>query len=587
MADKDKDTIYVDVDDEITGVIDKLKNSDKKVVALILPKRASVFQSIVNMKLLKRAADGSKKNMVLITSEAALLPLAGVAGVHVAKNLTSKPSIPIIPTGLQEDESAITDAGETIDDKEPDLNAPVGELAAASGAKPSSDGVETVNLDDGPVSDNELTPAGPKNFGPPTAAAAAAAKKDKKNKKLKIPNFQRFRLVLILLGLLIVLLIIGFLFANANLPKATITVKTNSTKVDTNLNLNLSTGVTTLDAPNSTMPAKLVSQQKAYTASVVTTGQKNNGNIATGSVVMTEQTCGNIPDGAPSDVPSGTGLSSNGLTFITQQDTQFSPNPSGHNGKCLTFSAASNTPISAQNGGASYNGASTFSVAGRPDISVQVAASVSGGTDNIVQSVNQNDINNAKAKISTSDPTVEQSLINSLNQAGYDFAIKASYSPGTPSVTPSQPVGSIANNVTVTETITYTIFGVHRADLQVLMDNNINSQIDASKQSILDDGINSATYSVNTATSETAQIAVSGVAIAGPHLDTASIKKISAGQKPTDIQSQLKTNPNVTGVTVKLSPFWVSSVPKNNTRITVIIAKPTTTLKASPNAGSQ
>ena len=72
-----KDTVYIDVDDEITGIIDKIENSENKVVALVLPKRAASLQSIVNMKLLKRSADTAGKNVVLITSEAALLPLAG------------------------------------------------------------------------------------------------------------------------------------------------------------------------------------------------------------------------------------------------------------------------------------------------------------------------------------------------------------------------------------------------------------------------------------------------------------------------------------------------------------------------------
>src|SRR5579875_3708442 len=96
----DKDTIYVDIDDEITGIIDKVKASKSKLVALVLPKRASVFQSIVNMKLLKRAADSGKKNIVLITSEAGLLPLAGAAGIHVAKTLNSKPEIPLGPSSI-------------------------------------------------------------------------------------------------------------------------------------------------------------------------------------------------------------------------------------------------------------------------------------------------------------------------------------------------------------------------------------------------------------------------------------------------------------------------------------------------------
>src|SRR6266404_1395162 len=94
-----KDVIYVDVDDEITSIIDKIENSEHKVVALVLPKRAASLQSIVNMKLLKRSADTAGKNPVLITSEAALLPLAGAAGLHVAKNLQSKPEIPDAPAG--------------------------------------------------------------------------------------------------------------------------------------------------------------------------------------------------------------------------------------------------------------------------------------------------------------------------------------------------------------------------------------------------------------------------------------------------------------------------------------------------------
>ena len=76
MSATSKDTIYIDIDEEITGIIDKVRASDGKIVALVLPKRASVLQSIVNMKLLKRSADEAKKHLVLITSEAGLLPLA-------------------------------------------------------------------------------------------------------------------------------------------------------------------------------------------------------------------------------------------------------------------------------------------------------------------------------------------------------------------------------------------------------------------------------------------------------------------------------------------------------------------------------
>src|SRR4051794_27538900 len=107
MAESNKETIYVDVDDEITGIIDKLRGSKGKIVALVLPKRATVFQSIVNMKLLKRASDDAKKHLVLITSEPGLMPLAGAAGVHVASTLNSKPTIPVAPLSITDEEEAI------------------------------------------------------------------------------------------------------------------------------------------------------------------------------------------------------------------------------------------------------------------------------------------------------------------------------------------------------------------------------------------------------------------------------------------------------------------------------------------------
>src|ERR1700749_4383407 len=89
-----KETLYVDVDDEITAIIDKVGSAKGKVVALVLPKRCPVLQSVVNMKLLKRTADKAGKNLVLVTSEAGLMPLAGSVGLYVASSPSSKPSIP-------------------------------------------------------------------------------------------------------------------------------------------------------------------------------------------------------------------------------------------------------------------------------------------------------------------------------------------------------------------------------------------------------------------------------------------------------------------------------------------------------------
>jgi hypothetical protein len=562
MATSNKDTIYIDIDDEITGIIDKLRASDGKIVALVLPKRASVFQSIVNMKLLKRAADESKKNLVLITSEAGLLPLAGAAGIHVAKTLTSKPEIPTGPAADEELDEVVAEE-EPIDQEvtaETDGDKPIGELAGA-GAVAAADGVETLELD---------------NDEAPEAAAATKPlpAKPNKDKKLAVPNFDRFRTLLIIGGAALVLFIIFLIFALTALPKATINIKTNASNVPVSMDLKLSTTAKTLHESDNTVPAKVVSQQKTYSQQITTTGQKNLGNKAQGSVKMSAQECG-TPQPA-NDVPAGTGVSIDGLTYITQADTSFAV----HNIKngCIYFDATSSTPIAAQSGGSNYNTSGTFSVSGRSDVSA--TGSASGGTDNNVQVVSQADINNAKSKINTNDNSVKQALEDELKKDGY-YAVSATFSAGTPTTTNSANVGDTASSVTVTENVTYTMFGAHKDDLKTLIDDSLKTQIDTSKQSILSEGLDSATFNVNSQTATDAQVTMSTNAVAGPELNVSDIRQAAAGKKPGDVKHELEANPDVEDVQIKLSPFWVSSVPKKTSKITVIVAKPTNTTKAN------
>ena len=582
MAATDKDTIYIDIDDEITGIIDKLKASNGKIVALVLPKRATVFQSIVNMKLLKRAADGSKKHLVLITSEAGLLPLAGLAGVHVAKTLTSKPEIPAGPLmDNDDDDDAIQEDSPLDDELPPDAaEQPVGKLAglgaaSAAAAATDADGVETLTLDDDAPEEELAVPLAAKTFDAP---------KPKKNKKLAVPNFNKFRMMLALVALLAVLLIGGGVYAAIKLPKAVIDIKTDATNVDTSLQLNLSTTATTLRASSSTVPAKLASQQKSNTQQVTTTGQKNNGNKATGEITMTAQVCGSIPDDPPASIPSGTGVSSNGLTYITQETTVFNDSAKPKGG-CLNYSSQGGTSIVAQTGGASYNGANSFTVAGRKDVSATVSQSVNGGTDNIQQVVSATDIANVKAKLTTSDSNLKTALETQLKQDGYR-AILQTYQAGTPAITVTANAGDVASTVSATSTTTYSMFGVHDTDLTKLVQDEIKKQIDTTKQSILSDGVSKAAFTVNSQTATGAQIAMQTTATAGPDLNVDTIRTNAIGKKTSEVRASLQNNPDVKSVDVKLSPFWVSSVPKKQERIIVNIAKPTSTKPSSTNGNN-
>lgn len=568
MAEPAKDTIYVDIDDEITGIIDKVRSSNGKIVALVLPKRATTFQSIVNMKLLKRASEDAKKHLVLITTEAGLLPLAGAAGVHVAKTLTSKPEIPSEPVDAPsgDDEIAEVEDDEFDSDEVTSENSgdkPIGELAgvaAASYASKDSD-LDTVELDNtDPVDDKKPLAA---------AGAAAAAKKSGKDKKLAVPNFERFRKLFIFGGIALVLLVIGLIWAAIVLPKATIAIDTDASAVNVDENIKLSTTAKSVRLTDNTLPAKLVQQQKTASQQVATTGQKNNGNKAEGSVTLTNCSGGDVT------VPAGTGLSSGGNTYISQKSVTVPDSNYRINGQCKNDGKAS-VDVRAQNGGASYNTSSgaSFTVAGYSSLSGQ-GGSISGGTDKIVQVVSQSDIANARGKIAANnDGSIKSALQNQLKGDNY-YAIMATFAGNTPSTSNSADVGEEAGSVTVTQTVTYSMFGVKEDDLKKIVENALKDKIDTEKQSILSLGLDKAVFNVNEASETAADLSMSTTATAGPELDTDTIKQEAAGKKSGEVKSTLQSNPDVTGVEVKLSPFWVTSVPKKTSKITVTIEKPT------------
>ena len=568
MATPNKDTIYIDIDDEITGIIDKVRASDGKILALVLPKRASVFQSIVNMKLLKRSADNAKKHIVLITSEAGLLPLAGAVGLHVAKTLQTKPEIPDAPLFDDHEETVeeTADLPESLPITATAGDRPVGELA---GLAITGDDVETLEMED-----DEPAEVG---------VVAAAVPKVKKNKKLAVPNFDRFRMLLIVGVIALIALIVGLFFALTVLPKAVIAITTNASDVNVGFTMNLDTAAKALDPATATLPAKQVQSQKTSTQSAPATGQKNNGTRSQGSIVFYNCDQYDRLHDITQTIPAGTGVSSNGLTYITQKSIDVQPSSFKLDNTCRKDAPSGTVTILAQSAGAKYNTGSgvSFSVAssnpsdGTNSYSASSTDGLSGGTDNIVKVVSQSDIDSAKQKMTAQDSGAKQDLQAQLNQTGYT-AISATFAAGTtPTVTTSANVGDTADNVTVTQIITYSMFGAKQSDLKTLVDNDVKKQIDTSKQSILSEGLTDAKYRVVAATDTTAQVALQTVATAGPDLNIDNIKRESAGKKGGDIKSLIQSTPGVTDVKVKLSPFWVSSVPKKTTKITVTIAKPT------------
>lgn len=541
-----KDTIYIDVDDEITAVIEKVQASGSKIVALVLPKRAAIFQSTVNMRLLKRSADNAKKNLVLITSEASLLPLAGIVGLHVAKTLQSKPEIPAAPSNGPS--SPADDEAEVVDDVPPAKPDP-------AGLPPEED---TIEVDNSSPEDD-----------PP-----AKGKKDKKsyNKKLKVPNFNKFKMRLLIGAAVLVLLITGWIFAAIVLPKATVTIQTDTTDVRASVSVVASPRYTQADADAdpAQVSGKLEELKKTDSQKAAATGKKDVGTKASGSVTLSLNDCSK----EVVTVPAGTTVSAGNFNFITQSEATMQSVKIGSNCRNDDFPDVSTAKVKviAQNAGDSYNlSARSYSVAGHSNVS-GAGGAMSGGVSKVITVVSQQDIDGLRQKIIDGlNGSANQDITKNLKDGGF-FPLTETFTTKDPVVTANPAVDTEAGEVSVSVAVTYTMIGAKHDDLSSVLDKAIEGQIDTTKQKILDNGMNDAGIRIEEKQPDgTARFSLDTTAKVGvePNNEKA-IKEIVAGKKKGDAKSLIQSRPGVKDVTIDTSPFWVSKIPKNQNKITII-----------------
>ncbi len=568
-AAKNKDTIYVDAEDDITAIIDKLEASPHKIVALVLPKRTNTLKSIVNMRLLKGTADSSKKNLVLITSEASLLPLAGIAGIHVAKSLQSKPAIPAAPDQAAPDEVSDVDDAAAEETPEPDppketyvdKGAPIGALTAAAVAAKAADDkdTETIDLDDDDAADGDAKDE------------AAKEPKPKKDKKLAIPDFDRFRLLMVLGALGIVALIVFLFLATKVLPKATVTITTDSTPVTTNVQATTAGQAKTLDEANKILPSEVKTFKQSNTDKVTATGSKDLGAKATGAVTIYMKDCSHDIV----TISAGTGVSYNNLTYITQQSVTLQRVLSGTDCNLDKFSDfwSASVNVVAQNPGTQYNlpKNTTFVVSGFSYLAANNSAAIDGGTSRVVKVVAQADVDAVKKKIADKNTNTNDDFKKQLADSGL-YAFEETSTTSEPKLTTSPNVGEEGAEVTVTEEVTYSVLTVKKDDLEKIVKADLEKQIDKSKQKLQDgDVLDKATVRVTDKKSDTdATITVHKDTAAVPIIDNNEIKKAVAGKKTGDVSDELTKRPGIKQVDVNLSPFWVSKVPTSASKIKVI-----------------
>lgn len=505
-----KDVIYVDIEDDITSIIDKVKSADSQIVALVPPKRIGVLQSVVNLKLLQRAAESTQKRVVLITSDHALSSLAAGASIPVARNLQTKPEVPEIAPVHTNDEEVIE--GDAISDDEADTPAGIG--AAASVA--------------------------------PTTAEA----KRRTARSSRIPNFDAFRNRAALIVVAVVALVGFGLWAFLFAPKTTVTITAKTIPYSVNKPLT-ATPTSALSAESGTLSAVVKEVKRTATVDFTPTGKKDVGERAKGTVRFSTDSLSAIASGR-GNIPAGTQLThrASGLVYTTDSAVSLTlGSPSGSTG------------ITATESGSDYNGASG-AVNGAPSgIDASITGTTAGGTDREITVVSESDAAAAREKL----PPQETEAIKSELQKQFAndvIVVDESFiaSPGNPVVAPA--VGEEASAAKLSVETTYTLVGFKRSDISAMLDFDLKRQLDGiPNQFIYDKGIDTVRFSNFRKEGEEFRVSVQSTGHVGPQINTAELATQLEGKREGEIIAQVKTYDGIESVSVDFSPFWVSRAP--------------------------
>lgn len=557
-----KDVIYIEPEDDITDIINRLSASKQKVVALVPPKNLGLLRSAVNTKLISKTAKKQEKVAVFVTTDKSLMKLAMTAGIPVAKTLQSRPVVPT-PEDLADKPSQGDEVIEE-EDPAPEPEKPA-KSAPASKSKKSED-VETLNSAD---IDKDLA----KDEKPASKSKKSA---DKSKKGEKVPTLDKYRKRIIIGASAGVVLIIFLIWAIVFAPAAKIIVAMHTTANAFSENVTLVTNQKSSDTSAGKLYIEKQEEKSTASVSFQATGKKNVGEHASGTLTVSAA----FDDAGSVNVPAGTTFTYNGLAYTSENDASLSWDgdsiKSCDNGNRTSVGAdgcikSASVRISANESGEKYNVSASASgwhssVSG---ISAANSSAISGGTDKTVTIVQQADIDAAKEKL-VSDSKIDKSALSKKFSENY-LTIDSSYNEDTSDAVASPAAGEeVGDGVTpkLEMTTTVSMYGVDKTTVEKFIKAKSKDSIGAD-QKIYSYGDPFFEKFTTTDADGEFSAKLKTTTQVGPEVTEEEVVEKTKGKKIGEVQTLLKSINGVSSVSVEKSFFWVNSIPDDKSKITV------------------
>ncbi len=371
------------------------------------------------------------------------------------------------------------------------------------------------------------------------------------------------KILIVTIPAVIIILLLGFYFF-ARTATVTLGVKSeNKSKTET---ITFSQDSAT-DASNNVLNAKFITSSQDGKVSTSTTGKKETGDKAKGTVTIF-----NSGDSGKT-VPVGTVLtSSNDLKFVTDKAVTVASASGDLEG---TQNGKADVTVTAEKFGTNYNLPSDtkFKIEGNSDLAAKNDKAFTGGTKKDIKVVSQKDLDKL---IKDLQKKLEENAKNDVNkEANSDSVILPNFADVTfDRKTFSKKVDEEASEVSLTGTIKFEAVSYKKSEINAFASEKLaesipdNMMIDKDKISV------KATDITQKNGKTTAKVTINAAII--PKIDEEAIAKEIAGKSVNKATEQLQKLPEVEKVNIEVFinlPLLPSRLPFSSGKIKIVVDK--------------
>lgn len=560
--------IYLEPDEEITSVIDKLSQVEDKSLAIVVPKNSTLLQSLVNLKLLQRQAQKLGKSVAIISGNKIGSRLADQIGIQTYATLGAVSSSSSAKGDLP-DKPVVT-ASDTLPDGTP-IHRYSPEVESSEPSAPEEDNqvVEPEEKNDvpEPVSTSELEPVkvtGGSESQPISHSEEsgdepkAEPEKPTESKKpeqsealpaivapgIKMHRETKFvfpwKSAIAAFILVLIAAIVTFLF----LPKATLTLTMPATLLGETFAVQAKTAPSEEDL---VVAGNLLTAEKTATKTISATGKKDVGTKAKGTITLFNKS------GLSITIDAGTTLTASSKTFTLDKATTIPGATVSAGGTVVPGQTSGAITATAAGEGSNLSNVQ-FAITGQSAL-VYGSGSTTGGTTKQVTILSQDDVTKAYDELKA-QLTTEAAAELSTKAEGQTL-LEGSTKEAVKEQKVDKTVGSETETATATVVVEAYVIALDLSSIEDQAKSVLSKKLEPNQQLIIQsEQAPKATFKEYSSDKTAMTIEVIAAGYAAPDVNKAEISQMVKNRSVKSAEDLIKEKYQAEEVKVEIFPGW-------------------------------